>query len=63
MSSVVLGAGASAIACATHYVALGVTRKNIEMVDSKGIVTKQRLEAGELNQYKADLHTIENPVI
>ncbi|DAC27840.1 MAG TPA: NADP-dependent malic enzyme, partial [Candidatus Poseidoniales archaeon] len=51
---VVLGAGASAIACATHYVALGVNRKNIKMVDSKGILTKQRLSAGELNQYKAD---------
>jgi len=51
---VVLGAGASAIACATHYVALGVSRKNIKMVDSKGILTKQRLSAGELNQYKAD---------
>jgi len=51
---VVLGAGASAIACATHYVALGVSRKNIKMVDSKGILTKQRLSAGELNQYKAN---------
>ena len=46
---VVIGAGASAIACANHYVAIGVTRSNIAMVDSKGIVTKARLEAGELN--------------
>ena len=50
---VVLGAGASAIACANHYVALGVTRNNIKMVDSKGILTKKRLDAGELNEYKA----------
>ena len=50
---VVIGAGASAIACANHYVAIGVTRGNISMVDSKGIVTKARLEAGELNEYKA----------
>ena len=50
---VVIGAGASAIACANHYVAIGVTRSNISMVDSKGIVTKARLEAGELNEYKA----------
>ncbi len=50
---VVIGAGASAIACANHYVSIGVTRKNISMVDSKGIVTKARLEAGELNEYKA----------
>jgi len=49
---VVIGAGASAIACANHYVALGVTRSNILMVDSKGIVTKKRLEAGELNEFK-----------
>jgi len=50
---VVIGAGASAIACANHYVSIGVTRENISMVDSKGIVTKARLEAGELNEYKA----------
>jgi malate dehydrogenase (oxaloacetate-decarboxylating)(NADP+) len=50
---VVIGAGASAIACANHYVAIGVTRENISMVDSKGIITKARLEAGELNEYKA----------
>ena len=49
---VVIGAGASAIACANHYVALGVGRTNILMVDSKGIVTKKRLEAGELNEFK-----------
>ena len=50
---VVIGAGASAIACSNHYVAIGVTRENISMVDSKGIVTKARLEAGELNEYQA----------
>ena len=50
---VVIGAGASAIACANHYVAIGVNRSNISMVDSQGIVTKARLEAGELNEYKA----------
>ncbi|MAM35987.1 MAG: NADP-dependent malic enzyme [Euryarchaeota archaeon] len=50
---VVIGAGASAIACANHYVSIGVTREKILMVDSKGIVTKARLEAGELNEYKA----------
>ena len=49
---VVVGAGASAIACANHYVALGVTLTNISMVDSKGIVTKKRLDAGELNEFK-----------
>ena len=50
---VVIGAGASAIACSNHYVAVGVKQSNITMVDSKGIVTKKRLEAGELNEFKA----------
>ena len=50
---VVAGAGASAIACANHYVALGVNIDNILMCDSQGIMTKKRLEAGELNEYKA----------
>ena len=50
---VVIGAGASAIACANHYVACGVAPEHITMCDSKGIVTKARLEAGEINAYKA----------
>ncbi len=50
---VVIGAGASAIACANHYVACGVRREHITLCDSKGIVTKERLEAGEINAYKA----------
>ncbi len=50
---VIAGAGASAIACANHYVALGVNPLNIVMCDSKGILTKSRLQAGELNRYKA----------
>ena len=39
--------------CSNHYVAVGVKQSNITMVDSKGIVTKKRLEAGELNEFKA----------
>ena len=53
VSIVVVGAGASAFACAEHYVALGVDRSNIKMVDSQGIITKARLERDELNVYKA----------
>ena len=53
VSVVVVGAGASAFACAEHYVALGVGRSNIKMVDSQGIITKARLDRGELNVYKA----------
>ena len=51
---VVAGAGASAIACARHYVALGVDPTRVTMCDSKGILTRERLDAGELNQYKAE---------
>ena len=50
---VVSGAGASAISCAHHYIRLGVKPENIVLVDSTGILTKSREEAGELNQYKA----------
>ena len=49
---VVLGAGASAISCASHYIQLGVTLENLIMCDSGGIMNKRRLEAGELIEYK-----------
>lgn len=44
------GAGASGIACAEHYVRLGVRRENITLCDTKGVVYKGRT-AG-MNQYK-----------
>ncbi len=44
------GAGASAIACATHYIRLGVKPENILMCDTKGVVYKGRT-AG-MNPYK-----------
>jgi len=47
------GAGASAIATADFYVSLGVPRENITLVDSEGIVTTARAEAGDVNDYKA----------
>lgn len=54
MKVVIVGAGASAIACGKHYIALGINSENITMVDSKGILTKKRFEAGELNEYKQE---------
>ncbi len=42
---VVNGAGASGIACAEHYVNLGVKRENITLVDTKGVVYKGRKRA------------------
>ena len=47
---VVNGAGAAGIACAEHYVRLGVKRENIILCDTKGVVYKGRT-AG-MNPYK-----------
>jgi malate dehydrogenase (oxaloacetate-decarboxylating)(NADP+) len=47
---VVNGAGASGIACAEHYVQLGMKRENIILCDTKGVVYKGR-KAG-MNPYK-----------
>jgi malate dehydrogenase (oxaloacetate-decarboxylating)(NADP+) len=44
------GAGASAIACAKHYMRLGVRRENILMCDSKGVIYSGREEG--MNPYK-----------
>lgn len=44
------GAGASAISCAELAVRLGVKRENILMVDSRGVLTVERMD--ELNKYK-----------
>jgi malate dehydrogenase (oxaloacetate-decarboxylating)(NADP+) len=48
------GAGASALATARFYVSLGVQRENITMCDSTGIITRERAEAGDVNEYKAE---------
>ena len=47
---VFLGAGASGISCAEHYVRLGVKRENITMCDTKGVIYKGRTEG--MNPYK-----------
>jgi malate dehydrogenase (oxaloacetate-decarboxylating)(NADP+) len=44
------GAGASAISCAELAVRLGVRRENILLVDSRGVVTKDRKDG--MNKYK-----------
>ncbi len=51
---VVNGAGASAMACTKLYMALGVQKKNVVVVDSKGVIRKDRKE---LNKYKKELAT------
>lgn len=51
---VVNGAGASAMACIKLYCSLGAQRKNIVMLDSKGVIREDR---DELNKYKKDFAT------
>ncbi|RJS98130.1 NADP-dependent malic enzyme [Halococcus sp. IIIV-5B] len=48
------GAGASAIATANFYISLGVDPDHITMCDSSGILTQQRAENGELNEYNRE---------
>ncbi len=44
------GAGASAYACARHYMKLGVKKENIIMCDTKGVIYKGRTE--HMNEFK-----------
>lgn len=60
---VVNGAGASAFSCSQLYISLGVKRENIIMLDSKGVLRKDRQD---LNKYKEqfatgeDLHSLDD---
>src|SRR4051812_1909493 len=47
---VINGAGASANSCAKMYIAVGVKKENITMLDSKGVINKNRTD---LDQYKS----------
>ena len=47
---VINGAGASANSCAKMYIAVGVRKENIIMLDSKGVIHKGRTD---LDQYKS----------
>jgi malate dehydrogenase (oxaloacetate-decarboxylating)(NADP+) len=51
------GAGASALATARFYVSLGADRERITMCDSSGIITQERAEAGDVNEYKREFAT------
>jgi malate dehydrogenase (oxaloacetate-decarboxylating)(NADP+) len=48
---VINGAGASAISCAKLYIALGVKKKNVFMLDSRGVLNSRRTG---LNKYKQE---------
>jgi len=49
---VINGAGAAGIACARLYVRLGVSKENLTLVDTRGIIYKGRGEG--MNPYKAE---------
>lgn len=63
---VVNGAGAAAISCTRLYHALGVRKENIIMVDSKGVIRKERPGLNSQKQEFAtdipDVHTLADAV-
>ncbi|MCB0430583.1 MAG: NADP-dependent malic enzyme [Flavobacteriales bacterium] len=56
---VVNGAGASAVSCTKLYLALGATLDHIVMVDSKGVITKEREGLDEQKSFFATDRKIE----
>lgn len=63
---VVNGAGAAAISCARLYIALGVRKENIVMLDSKGVISVERKnltpEKIEFATERTDIHTLAEAV-
>ena len=59
---VVNGAGASAVSCTKLYVSLGARLENIVMVDSKGVISKERTDLNEQKKFfatdRTDIHTL-----
>ena len=59
---VVYGAGASAVSCTKLYVSLGARLENIVMVDSKGVISKERTDLNEQKKFfatdRTDIHTL-----
>jgi malate dehydrogenase (oxaloacetate-decarboxylating)(NADP+) len=63
---VVSGAGASAISCTKLYVALGMKKANIVMIDSQGVIRKDRKDLSSSKSNFAtsrDIHTIEDAMV
>ncbi|MCB1652647.1 MAG: malate dehydrogenase, partial [Pseudomonadales bacterium] len=64
---VINGAGAAGISCAEFYVALGATKDNIMMCDSRGVIYEGRTEG--MNEYKlpwaaeTNLRTMEEALV
>lgn len=67
LTIVVSGAGAAAIACANLYVALGASRENIVMCDSKGVIRQDREKLDEVKgKYatsRTDVDTLQEALV
>ncbi|MBD1420384.1 NADP-dependent malic enzyme [Sphingobacterium chuzhouense] len=62
---VVNGAGAAAISCTAMYVAVGASKENIVMLDSKGVIRKDRENLGSTKAEWAtdrDIHSLADAV-
>ncbi|MBR6318975.1 MAG: NADP-dependent malic enzyme [Prevotella sp.] len=63
---VVNGAGAAAISCTKLYMAIGASKENIVMLDSKGVISTDRQDLNEQKRFFAttrrDIHTLEEAV-
>ncbi|MBQ4391894.1 MAG: NADP-dependent malic enzyme [Prevotella sp.] len=63
---VVNGAGAAAISCTKLYMAIGASKENIVMLDSKGVINTDRQDLNEQKRFFAttrrDIHTLEEAV-
>ena len=63
---VVNGAGASAVACTRLYISLGVQKKNIVMVDSRGVIHKSRTDLSAVKKEfltAKDVNTLEEALV
>ena len=63
---VVNGAGASAVSCTKLYVSLGARLENIVMLDSKGVISRQRTDLNEQKKFfatdRTDIHSLEEAI-
>lgn len=64
---VVNGAGASANSCTKLYIALGASRENIVMLDSKGVISTSRTDLNESKKIfattRTELKTLEDAIV
>jgi len=63
---VVNGAGAAAISCTGMYISVGAQKENIIMLDSKGVIRKDREQLDSLKAEFAtdqDLHTLQEALV